>query len=41
MPASDILAKLYSTAYENQYIILCNILTGKMSDISLWTTEKY
>jgi len=35
MPASEILAKSYPSAYENQ------MLTTKMSDINLWTTEKY
>lgn len=41
MPASDILAKSYPAAYENLWIILYNILTTKMSDIHLWTTEQY
>lgn len=38
---AGILEKSYPPTYENQYIILCNILIVKMSDISLWTTEQY
>jgi hypothetical protein len=41
MPASDILAELHPVSYENQCIILYNILTAKMSDIILWFTEQY